>query len=701
MKKRVADWNRRRHPIHKAFGPPHNPGAAPSGNRKAILVLGNCQARSMAACLQALNRDVVAKGVELELTGFADRFARRDRKLHWVLSQYDHILVQPSLAPLIRDYFPDLFVRVLLYPALNFSAYHPDLVYIHVKSTESYMFGPLGHYNSAIAFWGFTNGLSVAETVELFNGWTYEALGYFDFWQSSRQALLSHGEAADFSLASYLDTWSRDGCFMHSINHPMLFVLADIAKEILSRLGLPTIPAAIQYLPDDQADGPVWPIYPEVGERLGIEGHYHFKMQRGLYPADRPVVMLNLEEFVTASFGAFARHAKDDLVCERLAFENFRTLGDALAQRRVANSDSIEARDSPPSHVSNAGDNPYRHLPARQFWRSAVAAVPVDDVDPVVSGKFQFSNADKIATAGSCFAQHISKTLQKNGLNYYVAEVEASLAVDEARRRNYGVYSARYGNLYTARQLLQLFERAYGTSVPLDSAWLRADGRYVDPFRPQIEPDGHGSAEAVAASRELHFIAVRQMFESMDVLVFTLGLTEGWRRKKDGAVFPLAPGVAGGQMDYSRYEYVNFEVQDVVEDLERFLRLLQGVNPRARIVVTVSPVPLIATYERQHVLVATTYSKSVLRVAANDICARFNNCAYFPSYEIVTGNYARGAYFEPDLRTVTGRGVDHVMGLFLKHYCGEQRIAEVDGALLREFDQVNDIVCDEEAIDHR
>jgi hypothetical protein len=48
------------------------------------------------------------------------------------------------------------------------------------------------------------------------------------------------------------------------------------------------------------------------------------------------------------------------------------------------------------------------------------------------------------------------------------------------------------------------------------------------------------------------------MFETLDVLVFTFGLTESWRNRADGAIFPLAPGVAGGEFHGDRYEFVNF-----------------------------------------------------------------------------------------------------------------------------------------------
>ena len=179
-----------------------------------------------------------------------------------------------------------------------------------------------------------------------------------------------------------------------------------------------------------------------------------------------------------------------------------------------------------------------------------------------------------------------------------------------------------------------------------------------------------------------------------------MGLTEGWRSKIDGATFPLAPGVAAGQFDPSTHEFVNFSARETVEDLEIFLRRLRGVNPGARIILTVSPVPLIATYEPRHVLVSTTYSKAALRVAAEEVASGKHDVAYFPSYEIITGSFNRGAYFDTDLRSVRQEGVDHVMSLFLRHYTS--RLLDPDtvtDASLEEMRRLSDIVCDEKLID--
>jgi hypothetical protein len=172
--------------------------------------------------------------------------------------------------------------------------------------------------------------------------------------------------------------------------------------------------------------------------------------------------------------------------------------------------------------------------------------------------------------------------------------------------------------------------------------------------------------------REQHLACVRKMFETLDVFVFTLGLTECWVSRADGAVFPICPGVEGGEFNKSRHLFVNETVEDVVGEMSSFLMHLARVNPGAHVILTVSPVPLAATARRdQHVLTATTYSKSVLRVAAEMLVSRFPHVHYFPSYEIITGSFSRGSYYAEDLRNVVESGVSHVMRLFMKHAVGE------------------------------
>jgi hypothetical protein len=107
--------------------------------------------------------------------------------------------------------------------------------------------------------------------------------------------------------------------------------------------------------------------------------------------------------------------------------------------------------------------NPYGDLPPDRYWRTGVVDSPRVFLDGFsASARPVIGKQTRVATAGSCFAQHISRVLSSKGLNYYVAEAAPpGMSSEEAQRRSYGVFSARYGNLYTARQLLQLAQRPW------------------------------------------------------------------------------------------------------------------------------------------------------------------------------------------------------------------------------------------------
>jgi hypothetical protein len=354
--------------------------------------------------------------------------------------------------------------------------------------------------------------------------------------------------------------------------------------------------------------------------------------------------------------------------------------------------------------------NPYSSLPDFHFWKRAVSNCAPEDFDPVVATTFKIGANTKVATAGSCFAQHIATALQREGLGYFNAEPAHPVVPANLRAESgYGTFSARYGNIYTTRQLLQLFRRAHAGLTGSEVAWRIKEDHYVDPFRPTIQPTGFVSVEDVRADREYHLSRVRYLFANLDCFIFTLGLTESWEGTADGIAYPVCPALFDPAFSEQKYRFVNYRFDDVRADLQAFIDALRSVNPRALIILTVSPVPLVATYEPQHVLCSTTYSKSVLRAVAEEISGSNEKVDYFPSYEIVMGAYNRGRYFEEDLRAVTPAGVAHVMKVFLRHYVegravDAQPIAiDPDESNARDFERfslaVNKALCDEELLD--
>lgn len=340
-------------------------------------------------------------------------------------------------------------------------------------------------------------------------------------------------------------------------------------------------------------------------------------------------------------------------------------------------------------------NNPYKSQPAQAFWRPAVADRHFAEMENLWQ-PLHLKKEHKVATAGSCFAQHIGNNLARRGANFMDMEPAPPLfdSEAEARRWGFGVFSCRYGNIYTTRQLVQLFDEAFGHRVPAERVWEK-QGRYFDALRPGIDPVGQDSAEAVLALRERHLGKVREMFTTLDLFVFTLGLTEGWELVEDGTMYPMAPGTIAGTFDAEKYRFHNLRHAEIMEDLRDVWERLKAINPGARMLLTVSPVPLTATATDNHVLPATVYSKSVLRGVAGEMAEDFEDVTYFPSYEIISTHPYGGMFFNPDKRTVNQFGVNHVMSHFFS------------GPLAEEFQLGNapakqeepDLVCDEEELE--
>ncbi|WP_374550489.1 GSCFA domain-containing protein [Sphingobium yanoikuyae] len=308
--------------------------------------------------------------------------------------------------------------------------------------------------------------------------------------------------------------------------------------------------------------------------------------------------------------------------------------------------------------------NPYRRLPRKALWARSVTA-NFDAIDMIDGGKM-ICIGEKVVSAGSCFAANLVPFLEKSGLTYYRTEPQhAAFQAAEPENFGYAKFSAAYGNIYTPRQLLQLLRRARGQFKPVEDRWM-GDGLVRDALRPALKYPSRNNTEFDIITLQ-HLNNVLEAFSNADVFIFTLGLTEAWISNIDGTVYPACPGTIAGKFDPERHVFKNFSVDEIVEDLKSFISELREINKNIRVILTVSPVPLVATVSGDHALSATTYSKSVLRVAAEIVRRDVRDVIYFPSYEIITGPQAPYEYFEPDRRSVTEQGIATVMRAFLAH----------------------------------
>ena len=346
--------------------------------------------------------------------------------------------------------------------------------------------------------------------------------------------------------------------------------------------------------------------------------------------------------------------------------------------------------------------NPYSNLPKSAFWKSGVAKENPFAIENIYKRKFKIDSHSKIATAGSCFAQHITRHLKKNG--YTVLDVEPpppGLPENLHQMFGFSMYSARYGNIYTVRQLLQLAQEAAGEWIPYNYIWEK-DQKFYDALRPAVEPDGLGTPEEVLQQREIHIKRVKKLFMELDLFIFTLGLTEMWVHKESGTVYPTAPGTLIGEFDEDIYEFKNAQFAEIIKDFNLFRRVVEknirGGRP-FKCLLTVSPVPLTASASGKHVLVSTSYSKSNLRCVAGQLSMNHQSIDYFPSYEIVMNPRMHSTAFSDNLRTVRNETVEVVM----RHFFDQHPIIEQNKQRFlhakSQSKAIDDLQCEEALIE--
>ncbi|MHC4274455.1 MAG: GSCFA domain-containing protein [Planctomycetota bacterium] len=272
------------------------------------------------------------------------------------------------------------------------------------------------------------------------------------------------------------------------------------------------------------------------------------------------------------------------------------------------------------------------------------------------------TSTTKIASAGSCFAHEIGRALRAWRYNYFITEPGPDHLSDEERwRQRYGQFSARYGLIFNAPSLRQLVERGLGL-LKLEPYIWQQEGVWRDPYRDALTFE---SPEAYAADVPIFEAALTRTLLEAEVFILTLGVNEVWYFKNDGTYLSrvpwrLMPALLGRKA---------LTVEDNLAELQRLHDAWMPFNPELRIIVTVSPVPLLATFrsDEANVVVANCHSKSVLRVAAESFADANDNVTYFPAYEAVL--YGSRVPFRADGRHVHPDAVQRVVAMFRETFC--------------------------------
>ena len=255
--------------------------------------------------------------------------------------------------------------------------------------------------------------------------------------------------------------------------------------------------------------------------------------------------------------------------------------------------------------------------------------------NPPSDGSFPFPETEvprldkhtAIASMGSCFAREIKDVLMREGCNYLE---------EETHRPETMHASAAWERMYNTFSMRQVFEYTFESFNPTRRWWIAPESGLVqDPYRRIIL---YNDLDEAIAEFKRHQECSRRVLESAEVLILTVGLTEIWADMEDDSVICLPSGpyvVEGGDM--SGYEFRVSRYQENLGNLERIHAVMKVHNPDCRLIVTVSPVHLWATFRRDaDVISASCNSKSTLRAVLDEFSARHENVHYFPAYEMAT-----------------------------------------------------------------
>ena len=271
------------------------------------------------------------------------------------------------------------------------------------------------------------------------------------------------------------------------------------------------------------------------------------------------------------------------------------------------------------------------------------------------------SRDSRVFTLGSCFAEEVKLRLNSGGYatspNY--PEDFDSERISAARiQYNHTNHYHSYAILQEIEKALSLWKQPEDDywQVP-DHIWKTDSDIWQDPYRRGIYGRSLDDVRAVTCQLD---DAIRGALSGADLFMFTLDLIEVWQKKDNGRMAAAGPGwEEGGGRGQLRFHLSSFH--DNYANVARIVELITGFREDAKIVFTVSPVPLFMTRTDMGCVVANTESKAVLRAAAGQIARDHPNVTYFPAYEICMNTPNA---FEADGRHVRRDTVNVIMDAF-------------------------------------
>ena len=252
------------------------------------------------------------------------------------------------------------------------------------------------------------------------------------------------------------------------------------------------------------------------------------------------------------------------------------------------------------------------------------------------------SSSSHILTIGSCFAVELANAIRRLNLRGKIHPA---------------------GTFYSTKTISQELRRSFNKwpEYYTEPIWRVKEG-FAHPFK---DPKTFfSSLEELRAWSDSVDEEADRLLRAADIIVLTFGLTEVWQNSSTGAYFRQFPCDQDMQADFA---FKQLTVQEMLDDLDVIYRLISRYT-NASIILTVSPVPLGATFTNQHVCIANIESKSRIRAAVSEFVSTHHDVHYFHSYELVSTAERLSDFMREDGRHLHRHAADYIIHEFLRKF---------------------------------
>lgn len=275
-------------------------------DKMKLMVVANCHCLPLADAFDLT-------GVSLEKTDFIDvNFlgeAHMREKVDALYAEPDWRAVSLNLSAnferietgRLKDV---LGARLTTFTNIHFDGLHPDITYVGGMGER--VASAIGDYHSKIVLGAYVCGLNWQDCLALFNGNTYEKLGYYQAYADSARTLIHRDESCDVKFARAFLDMARDIPVLYTVNHPTGPVFLALAERLAAALGVDYVAYPPGFFQNHLATANIWPVYDEIAERHSLKYRtpQHYVLAKGNGPR-----ALGREDFVRRSYEAYDRIA--------------------------------------------------------------------------------------------------------------------------------------------------------------------------------------------------------------------------------------------------------------------------------------------------------------------------------------------------------------------------------------------------------